>query len=100
MAKPVGDIRFRKEMGISRQEFLHNLAAALAGRPWRVERDEISIEEPSRRISIRLCDQHQQRLGSLQLPRMRVEFSFSGYSEAEAERFMTHVDIHFRRAGG
>jgi hypothetical protein len=100
VAEPTDKIRFCKEMAITRKEFLRNLATALPAQSYRVERDKISIESPSRQIVIALNDQHQRRIGSLQLPRMRVDFSFSGYSQAEAESFMRHIDIHFRRGGG
>ena len=100
MAEPTDKIRFRKEMGITRKEFLRNLATALPAQPYRVEHDNISIETPARQIVIRLNDQNQRCIGSLQLPRMLVDFSFSGYTQAEAESFMRHIDIHFRRGGG
>ncbi|MEA2079704.1 MAG: hypothetical protein U9P00_07580 [Pseudomonadota bacterium] len=100
MAEATGDIQFRKEMGITRQEFLRNLAGALSGRPYRVEQNEVIVSDAERRVAITLCEQHEQRIGSLKLPRIRVEFSFSGYSKSEAERLMTHIDIHLQRGGG
>jgi len=100
VAEPTGDIRIRKEMGITRKEFLRNLAVALSGRPYRVEHNKIIVPDAGRRIAITLCEQHEQRIGSLQLPRMLVEFTFSGYSDSEAETLMTHIDIHFQRGGG
>ena len=44
MAEPTDKIRFRKEMGITRKDFLRNLANALPAQAYRVERDRISIE--------------------------------------------------------
>ncbi len=93
-------MRFHKEMGITRKEFLRTLAAALPATRYSVEEDRISIREAERRITIKLHQQAQRRIGSLQLPSMLVEFSFSGYAQAEAENFMRHIDIHFRRGGG
>ncbi|MGI9320993.1 MAG: hypothetical protein ACR2O5_06230 [Thiogranum sp.] len=100
VAEPTDDIQFRKQMGITRKEFLRNLAVALSGRPYRVEHNEIIVSEDGRRIAITLCEQQEQRIGSLQLPRMLVEFIFSGYSNSEAETLMTHINIHFQRGGG
>jgi hypothetical protein len=100
VAEPTGDIRIRKEMGITRKEFLRNLTSALSGWPCRVEHNEVIVSDAGRRIAITLCEQHEQRIGSLQLPRMLVEFTFSGYSDSEAETLMTHIDIHFQRGGG
>jgi len=100
VAEPAGDIQFRKQMGITRKEFLRNLAVALSGRTYRVEHNEVIVPDAGRRIAITLCEQNEQRIGSLQLPRMLVEFTFSGYSDSEAETLMTHIDIHFHRGGG
>lgn len=100
VAEASGDIHFRKEMGITRKEFLRNLAVALSGRPYRVELNEIIVTDAGRRIAITLCRQHEQRIGSLRLPRLLVEFIFSGYSDSEAEKLMAHIDIHFQRGGG
>ena len=100
VAEPAGGIRFRKQMGITRKEFLRNLAVALGGRPCRVEHNEIIVTDAGRRIAITLCEQDELRIGSLKLPRMLVEFNFSGYSESEAETLMTHINIHFQRGGG
>jgi len=101
VAEPAGDIQFRKQMAITRKEFLRNLAVALSGRPYyRIEHNEIIVPDAGRRIAITLCEQQEQRIGSLQLPRMLVEFTFSGYSDSEAETLMTHINIHFQRGGG
>lgn len=100
VAEPTEGIQFRKQMGITRKEFLRNLAVALSGRPYRVEHNEIIVSDAGRRITITLREQQEQRLGSLQLPRMLVEFIFSGYSNSEAETLMTHINIHFQRGGG
>ena len=100
VAEPAGDIQFRKQMAITRKEFLRNLAVALSGRPYRIEHNEIIVPDAGRRIAITLCEQQEQRIGSVQLPRMLVEFTFSGYSDSEAETLMTHINIHFQRGGG
>jgi hypothetical protein len=100
VAEPTDDIHFRKQMGITRKEFLRNLAVALSGRPYRVEHNEIIVSDAGRRIAITLREQQEQRIGSLQLPRTLVEFIFSGYSNSEAETLMTHINIHFQRGGG
>jgi len=101
VAEPAGDIQFRKQMAITRKEFLRNLAVALSGRPYyRIEHNEIIVPDAGRRIAITLCEQQEQRIGSLQLPRMLVEFTFSGYSDSEAETLMTDINIHFQRGGG
>ena len=100
VAEQTGDIHFRKEMGITRQEFLRSLAGALSGHSYRVEHNKVIVVDAGRRIAITLGEQHEQRIGSLQLPRMDVEFSFSGYSTSEAATLMAHIARHFQRGGG
>lgn len=100
VAEPTGDIRFRKEMGITRKEFLRSLSAALGGQPCLIERNELIVLDEGRRITITFCEQHEQRIGSLRLPRMMVEFSFSGYSDCDAKLLMADLDTHFHRGGG
>ena len=96
-----GDIRFCKQMAITRKEFLRNLARAIEGRDLRiVHDDEVMIREAGRCIAIRLQEQFEHRIGALRLPRMRVEFRFSGYRRSEADKLMTHIDRHFQRGGG
>jgi hypothetical protein len=87
-------------MAITRKEFLRNLARALEGRDFRVVQDEVIIREAGRCIAIRVQEQREHRIGALRLPRMRVEFRFSGYSRSEADKLMTHIDRHFQRGGG
>jgi len=87
-------------MEITRKEFLRHLAAALSGRPYRVEHNQVLVSDAGRRIAITLSEQQEQHIGSLQLPRMRVDFTFSGYSDNETESLITHIDIHFQRGGG
>ena len=100
VAEQSGDIRFRKEMGATRKEFLRNLSAALGGQIRCVGHKEFVFTEAGRRISITLYERPEQRIGALQLPRMLVEFTFSGYSDSEAKTLMKHLEIHFQRGGG
>lgn len=95
-----GDVHFRKEMAITRKEFLRNLVGAIEGRDFRVVHDAVIIRDADRCISIRLQEQREHLIGALRLPRTRVEFRFSGYSRSEADKLMTHIDRHFQRGGG
>jgi hypothetical protein len=100
VAEPTGEFRFRMEMGITRKEFLRSLSAALGGQTCLIEHNELVFLDEGRQITITLCEQHEQRIGSLRLPRMMVEFSFSGYSDSEAKLLMADFDTHFHRGGG
>jgi len=100
VAEATGGIRFRKQMGITRKEFLRSLASALNEQPYRLAHNEVIVSDAGRQIAITLCEQHEQLIGSLKLPRMLVEFTFSGYSDSEAETLMAHINIHFQRGGG
>ena len=100
VADPEADIRFRKEMGITREEFLRALSGAFGERCYRIHQDEVFVTEAGRRIAISLSEQDERRLGALRLPRLRVDFIFSGFGRNEAEAFMTDLEVRFQRGGG
>ena len=94
------DIRFHKEMAITREGFLRTLARALDGRELHLRQDQVMVRETDRCFAIRLRVQDAHRLGALRLPRLRVDFHFSGYRQSEAVELMSHIDRHFQRGGG
>jgi hypothetical protein len=87
-------------MAITREGFLRTLARALDGRELQLRQDQVMVRETDRCFVIRLRVQDEHRLGALRLPRLRVEFHFSGYRWSDADELMSHIDRHFQRGGG
>lgn len=93
-------IRLSKEMGLTHAEFFRTLPAAVAGRPYTHRHDEVVIGENDRCIVIKLGKESERIIGLLRLPKTRVDFTFSGYSQQEVDRFMTQFNLRFQRGGG
>ena len=88
------------EMSLSREEFLRLLPGAVGLAAVDEEVGVFSGSQGKQRWSIRLLPLADHRLGSVVLPRHRVEISLDGYSEDEARAFMARFHRGFQRGGG
>jgi hypothetical protein len=86
------------EMSISREEFFRLLPAAV-GR-FEVDGDAVRWSDDDRGWTIRLVPLADRRLGSVVVPRHRVEIALEACSEAEGEAFMNRFHRSFLRGGG
>jgi hypothetical protein len=86
------------EMTIGRDEFLRLLPAA-AG-PFVAEGETVRSAGADRRWVIRLVRLADHRLGSVVVPRHRVEIDLEGCSPAEGEAFIANFRRAFLRGGG
>lgn len=93
-------IRLSLDMSIDHEEFRRLLPGAVGAAPMREEGDTFSRVEGARRWRIRVTPLTEQRLGSLALPRHRVEIQLEGYPEDEAEAFLARFHRGFQRGGG
>jgi hypothetical protein len=85
------------EMSVSREEFFRMLPAVVT--PCAVEGDEVRWTDRDGAGAIRLVRLPDRRLGSVVVPRCRVEIALD-VSEAQGERFMERFHRAFLRAGG
>lgn len=93
------------EMSISREEFLRLLPAVLVGQPSSLTGSgaELLVEASivvGQATRLRLVPLPDRRLGSVVMPRHRVEISIEGCSDADAEAFMARFHQAFLRGGG
>jgi len=86
------------EMSLSREEFLRLLPAAVGS--FVVNGDEVRRSDGNRGWVIRLVPLADHRVGSVVVPRHRVEIVLEGYSEADADAFMNRFHRAFMRGGG
>ena len=86
------------EMSVSREEFFRFLPAAAGA--FDVDGELVRGADGDRTWAIRLVPLADRRLGSVDLPRHRVEIILEGYSEAEGEAFMERFHRAFLRGGG
>jgi hypothetical protein len=86
------------EMSLLREEFFRLLAAAVA--VCEVDGDTVRWTEGGRDGTIRLVPLPDRRLGSVVVPRHRVEIELEACPEAEGEAFMVRFHRAFLRGGG
>jgi hypothetical protein len=86
------------EMTLDREEFFRFLPGAV--RTFVVDGDTVRWSEDGLRGGIRLVRLEGRRLGSVDLPRHRVEIALEGCSEKEGEAFMSRFQRAFLRGGG
>jgi hypothetical protein len=87
------------EMSISREEFFRLLPAAVAS-VFTVNGDTLRGHDGTCGWLIRLTPLADHRLGSVVVPRHRVEIVLEARSEAEGAAFMERVGRAFLRGGG
>jgi hypothetical protein len=89
-----------KEMGISHREFFRSLPRALNGFEYEVSGDTVQVRDGGRSLVMHLSPEAARNIAAMRLPMTRIEFRFSGYTDAEAKAFLDHFDLRFRRGGG
>ena len=85
-------------MSLSRQEVVRLLPAAVEGHE--VDGDTVRFFDAGRAGTLGLVPLASLRLGSLVLPRLRIEVALEGASEAEGEAFLGRLLRAFLRSGG
>lgn len=85
-------------MTVSREEFLRLLPAAVAS--FELEGEVIRWSDGDRVGTIRLVPLVTLRLGSVAVPRHRVEIALEACPEADGEAFMARFHSAFLRGGG
>ena len=88
------------ETSAGREEVLRALASLLDSCEVRADGDVIRWSDLAARGTIRLIPLGDRRLGSVALPRCRVEIVLDGCSDAESAAFMARCERAFLRGGG
>jgi hypothetical protein len=91
---------FVRELGLTHAEFHRFLPPAIEPRTFTMRNNLVHIEDGERTVTIDLGPQQYRSIGSLRLPFLEARFTFSGFSEAELQRFMARFERFFQRGGG
>ncbi len=89
-----------QDMTISRDEFVRSLRGAVAGAEFTVEGGDIRPVDAGQRWRIALEALPDLGLGSIRLPRQRVEIHLAGCDASATRRFLERFELYFRRGGG
>jgi hypothetical protein len=92
------DVRHTIEMSVSREEFFRLLPAAVG--EFALEGQVVRWSDRGCRGTIRLIPLPAHRLGSVIVPRHRVEIVLEGCTEADSSTFMDRWHRAFLRGGG
>lgn len=88
------------ETQCSHGEFMQSLPKACGDRPYEIIDNQVIVHDKDKQVRITVHDEPIRHLGSLNLPMEKAVFDFEGYSEEEADSFMSTYRQHSFRAGG
>ncbi len=88
-----------KDMALTREDLLRLLPGAVGELPWRAEGDRIVVGDEAG-VELRVDPLPPRRFGPVDIPRLRVGFTFRGWEEAERRAFLARFDRAFQRGGG
>jgi hypothetical protein len=88
----------RLEMSLSREEFFRLLPSVVLY--FEVDAETVCWWDQARLWTIRLAPLPHRRLGSVVVPRHRVDITLDACPEAEGEAFMSRFHRAFLRGGG
>jgi hypothetical protein len=93
-------LNYKLEMQCTHAEFLRELPNASGNRPYEIIGDKVIVYDGDRKIYIQIHDEPIRHLGSLTLPMEEISVTFDGFSNEEAERFMTtfRMDLRWKKA--
>ena len=92
---------FEREMGYSLAEFLHVAQQSFAGKAsLRSVEDGVCVETATGRLTLRVLESFQRRLGLMELPVSRVHFAFEGMGERQIQQWLGVLERTFHRGGG
>ncbi len=90
----------RREMSITHDDFLRTFPEAMGDMPYDVDGPKITAHDGGKRLEIKLSNESERDVGSLELPLTFIDMDFSGFNEQEINAFFVNWDHHFQRSGG
>lgn len=93
---------FCKDMSLTPDEFYAALPKAVKGIIIRTDKSGLSFRVVyNERVAIISCRPvANRRIGSLSLPRLKVDIELDRFDQAQTDQFFKHFDLAFLRMGG
>lgn len=93
---------FQKDMSLTMADFVRTLPKSVEGVITETDSSILSfrIENDEGIVSIVCHPMANRQLGSLSLPRLKVEIEICDYNEAQTELFFNRFNLAFLRMGG
>jgi len=92
----------RREMSISHEDFLRTFPKAMGDMSYDIDdkHRQITGHDDGKQLEIKLSNEGERDIGSLELPVTFVDMDFSGFNEQEIDAFFINWDLNFQRIGG
>ena len=87
------------DMQGSLREILRALLEAISHMNFEMQGDQVIVHDQSRRLTVDLHYEGERHLGLLDLPMTGVTYDFVGYTAAERDAFMKHLQLSMQRLG-
>lgn len=91
---------FDREMGCTEREWLGWLPGAVRGRPLELAPGRAGVAIDGGRLDLAWQVLAPRRIALMSLPRLAVQFRFSGMDDPSRKAFMRYFDLYMQRGGG
>ena len=91
---------FDREMGCTEAELLQWLPGATRGRPLSVGLQTASVVIDAGQLIVTWQTLPPRRIALFSLPRLAIQFRFSGVEDSSRQAFMRYFDLSTQRGGG
>ena len=89
-----------KQLTISTDDFFRLAPLAMEGLNFKTGEGAVYARIGDRQLKITTEKMENRRIGSLNLPQLKIDFRFSGWEKSEREEFMFRFDRVYQRGGG
>ncbi len=92
--------RFERDMGCTQADWLRCLPDAIGVYPWQLGANTAMVRIGAGALELRWRCGEPRVIACVHLPRLLVNFCFSGLTELQRGAFMQRFDLHMQRGGG
>ena len=93
-------IRDTRDMALTHKDFYRILPRAVGENEYTVLSNGVDVTVGSGKVNITLGDQQLRKIALMEVPWCRVDFTATGLSESEIEKFAEFFHRRFQRGGG
>lgn len=92
--------RFEREMGCTAAEWLASVPRALGDYPYQFTAPSLTVQIGAGQLRVSWQVGEPRVIALARIPRLLVQFGFTGVDEAQRLLFMKRFDLYMQRGGG
>lgn len=92
--------QFERDMACTEAEWLRLLPRAIGDHPWQRDGATVQVQFEGGSLTLRWQPLPPRVIALMRMPRMQMNFAFSGLDAARRYRFMKRFDLYTQRGGG